>query len=548
MSQYIVYSSRTSSGGGGSGVTSLNGQTGALTLVAGSNITITPGTGTLTIDATAGGTVTAVTASAPLASSGGATPDISIQLADSTHDGYLSSTDWNTFNNKQAALTLGNLTDVGTDGITITGGAGSVIGSGVSISQHVADSTHNGYLSSTDWNTFNSKQPSGSYITALTGDVSASGPGSAAATVNSVGGSSAASIHSAELLANAATPLIIADTIVKRDSSGDFATHNINLSSLIPGRVPFQGGFGFSSSVNFTWDDTIQQLVLGLSSGATGFKLGVYGANTNAFAGGMYAESVGIVNTDGFYSNAAAAFSVVPRIASGVTESGSHVAIEADAFRYGDPLDAGSLANLIGIAVYPGHTGGSTFTTTNVMGLTIQPYADSGTITNLYDIYVQPGTLTGATVSNQFGLYISANDVGVKNNFLSGNTRFGSSYATPAAAVDIAGSIKIVDGTEGAGKILTSDATGLATWSSPGAGSAPYYVDTFTLTGTDITNGYVTLTGSPTVPASTALTVIGGPMQDYGADFTVTGSQLSWTGLFLDGVLVAGDKLVVQFN
>lgn len=81
--------------------------------------------------------------------------------------------------------TIGNLTDVGTDGITITGGTNSVLGSGTSISQHVADSTHNGYLSSTDWTTFNNKQAAGNYITALTGDVTATGPGSVAATLAS---------------------------------------------------------------------------------------------------------------------------------------------------------------------------------------------------------------------------------------------------------------------------------------------------------------------------------------------------------------------------
>lgn len=57
---------------------------------------------------------------------------------------------------------LGNLTDVGTDGITVTGGTGAVVGN-VSFSQHVADSTHNGYLSSTDWNTFNNKQATVSF-------------------------------------------------------------------------------------------------------------------------------------------------------------------------------------------------------------------------------------------------------------------------------------------------------------------------------------------------------------------------------------------------
>lgn len=80
----------------------------------------------------------------------------------------------------------GNLTDAGTDGITVTGGTGAVIGTGTSLSQHVADTAHNGYLSSTDWNTFNGKQAAGNYITALTGDVTASGPGSAAATLATV--------------------------------------------------------------------------------------------------------------------------------------------------------------------------------------------------------------------------------------------------------------------------------------------------------------------------------------------------------------------------
>lgn len=51
------------------------------------------------------------------------------------------------------------------------------------ISETQADTSTDGYLSSTDWNTFNGKQPAGNYITALTGDVTASGPGSSAATI-----------------------------------------------------------------------------------------------------------------------------------------------------------------------------------------------------------------------------------------------------------------------------------------------------------------------------------------------------------------------------
>jgi hypothetical protein len=49
------------------------------------------------------GTVASVTGTAPIASTGGTTPVISISQASTSTNGYLSSTDWNTFNNKQAA-------------------------------------------------------------------------------------------------------------------------------------------------------------------------------------------------------------------------------------------------------------------------------------------------------------------------------------------------------------------------------------------------------------------------------------------------------------
>lgn len=92
---------------------------------------------------------------------GTTTPVITLNVptASATNRGVLSSTDWSTFNAKQNSLTIGNLTDVGTDGITITGGTGAVIGSGTSISQQVASATQNGYLSSADWINFNSAAP-----------------------------------------------------------------------------------------------------------------------------------------------------------------------------------------------------------------------------------------------------------------------------------------------------------------------------------------------------------------------------------------------------
>lgn len=59
-----------------------------------------------------------------------------------------------------------------------------------------------GLLSNTDWSTFNGKQTAGNYITALTGDVTASGPGSVASTLATVNGN-VGSFTNANLTVNA---------------------------------------------------------------------------------------------------------------------------------------------------------------------------------------------------------------------------------------------------------------------------------------------------------------------------------------------------------
>jgi hypothetical protein len=69
------------------------------------------------------GTVTSVTGTSPVVSSGGATPAISMPAATGSVNGYLTSTDWTTFNNK--SNTNGTVTSVGgtgtVNGLTLTG-------------------------------------------------------------------------------------------------------------------------------------------------------------------------------------------------------------------------------------------------------------------------------------------------------------------------------------------------------------------------------------------------------------------------------------------
>lgn len=102
--------------------------------------------------------LTAFSATTPLSYNSG-TGAFSIQVANTGQSGYLTNTDWNTFNGKQSALSFGNLTETSSSILNITGGTGAVIGSGTTIAVNQANSTQSGYLSSNDWNTFNNKQP-----------------------------------------------------------------------------------------------------------------------------------------------------------------------------------------------------------------------------------------------------------------------------------------------------------------------------------------------------------------------------------------------------
>jgi hypothetical protein len=140
------------------------------TLTAGSGVSISNGAGSITISATgSGGTITAVTATTPILSSGGTTPDISIPAATTSVNGYLTSTDWNTFNSKGsgtvtsvAALTLGT---TGTDlSSTVATGTTTPV---ITLNVPTASASNRGALSSADWTTFNNKG-SGT-VTSVTG-------------------------------------------------------------------------------------------------------------------------------------------------------------------------------------------------------------------------------------------------------------------------------------------------------------------------------------------------------------------------------------------
>jgi hypothetical protein len=104
--------------------TALNAKQGTITLTTtGTSGASTLVGNTLNIPQYIGG-VTSVTGTAPVVSSGGTTPAISMPAATSLVNGYLSSADWTTFNNKQAALVSG--TNIKTINSTSLLGSGNI--------------------------------------------------------------------------------------------------------------------------------------------------------------------------------------------------------------------------------------------------------------------------------------------------------------------------------------------------------------------------------------------------------------------------------------
>jgi len=176
------------------------------------------------------------------------------------------------------------------------------------------------------------------------------------------------------------------------------------------------------------------------------------------------------------------------------------------------------------ILIGPGTGGGGTGTVTSV-GLSADP---------IFSVSGSPVTTAG-TLS--FALNSES-----ANSVLAGPT---SGSGVPTFRSLVAGDIPSISESQVIN--LVSD---LATINSQilALQSSTYYVNEFTLAGSDVSNGYVTLTKAPVHPTLTVMSVIGGPVQTYGVDYSISGTTLTWSGTFLDGTLVAGDILVVQLS
>jgi hypothetical protein len=228
----------------------------------------------------------------------GAGTTINIQNANGTQPGLLTAADWTTFNNKQGALTTGNVT-TSTTGLSITGGTGSVIGAGATINIQNANGTQPGLLTAADWTTFNNKLG-----TALNSTQIWVGSAGNVATARTMGGD--ATLNNTGILTianNAITSAKIADgTIVNADVNAAAAVDGTKISPNF-GNQLIQSSAGASYNVGGGGNLTGQQVIV---SGSSGNNFGIVSSiiGLAAVNTGLRGEASNATTNYGIYGNA----------------------------------------------------------------------------------------------------------------------------------------------------------------------------------------------------------------------------------------------------
>ena len=264
-------------------------------LTAGTGVSFSAGTtyngsAAITITATgSGGTVTSVSGTSPISSSGGTTPTISITQSSATTNGYLSSTDWSTFNGKQAALVSGtNIKTVNGTTLLGSGDVGTITYAYGGTGQTTVTTGDLLYGSAT--NTW-SKLGIGT-----TGQILRVVSGAPAwgtdyvGTVTSVGGTGTVNGITLTGTVTSSGNLTLGGTLsnvsLTTQVSGTLPVGNggTGLTTLASGYIPYGNGTSaFSSSSGFTYNGNTLTATTGVSGNSNVLSL----VNSNTAAGGI---------------------------------------------------------------------------------------------------------------------------------------------------------------------------------------------------------------------------------------------------------------------
>jgi ribosomal protein S6E (S10) len=114
---------------------------------------------------------------------------------------------------------------------------------------------------------------------------------------------------------------------------------------------------------------------------------------------------------------------------------------------------------------------------------------------NFAGLASKAGTTNG--VQNQITKYSTANTITASTVLTESNNNIGIGTTTPGAKLEVNGQVKITGGAPAAGKVLTSDAAGLATWQTPSGGG--------NISGTGLANFIPKFTATNTIGTSQIL-------------------------------------------
>lgn len=329
-----------------------------------------------------------------------------------------------------------------------------------------ASHTARGALSSADWDTFNGKQAAGSYITALTGDVTASGPGSAAATlatVNSNVGSftyASITVNGKGLITAAASGAAPTGTVttVSVASANGFAgtvatattTPAITLSTTITGVLKGNGTAISAASDGTDYLSSTTGITVSQGTGQT------LGTTTNRLTK-LWATDITVTNPiTGSITGNAATVTTNANLTGAVTSSGNATS-----------LGSFSSANLLGALTDETGTGKAVFASKPTFIGTVQTVTAMG------------AQAIDGSAGNVFTRTLAAGETFTQSNFTTGQ-------------------FFIVEVTQGSGTTFTVTWFSGVTWVTSGA-TAPVQTTTssgittygFRCTGTNTFLGYL---------------------------------------------------------
>lgn len=437
------------------------------------------------------GSVTGVTATYPILSSGGTAPVISTAFGTTTNNGIGNNVFLYNSNSgvmqgaASSSLDLPNAAlQNSTIGVTanspLTGGGTPALGGSTSLGCQTASGSQAGCLSSTDWSTFNGKQAAGNYITALTGDITASGPGSVAATLATVNSNVGTFTYPSVTVNGKGLVTAISNGTAPTTYTGTFP---INVSGSVISSL-------FSTTTN--WGLNSNGLVV---VGSTGIPYVAASSTLNLPNTALQNSTISGISL-GSNLNSVTFNSSGSGATSGTTFNGGTA--QTISYNTIGAQVAGTYVTSVGVTTNQGVSGSSSGGTTPNLTLTL-------------------GALTGVTSLN--GLVVTANTGVITTGTWNGTT------------------ITVANGGTGA-NTLTGCLTGNGTGAITGSGTCNTSNATVSSVGLSVPS-FLSIGGSPVTSAGTLAISYSGtalPIANGGTNatsFTTSGNGVYWNGTSL---------------